>query len=229
MSDAEIFSFNESGESYDPAAFERFKEKVKKNAKFVAALRKAEQKQKKQEDALLKILMQFFQKNQKQGILLLASRLLEQNIPASFVLAIIILGNEALKEEVSHAMIAQGFQKETLDSERPKPAQEFSLMAQFSDPSIPLKIKVDVDGWGKGLYEAASSQPYRLLETAIDRENNVKQIIIDCMANVLHDFLENNGMPNFSFDTAFSFCEFLAKGLLTRIKDEIENRKMVEN
>ncbi|PJC37446.1 hypothetical protein CO046_00765 [Candidatus Peregrinibacteria bacterium CG_4_9_14_0_2_um_filter_53_11] len=102
MAGFESFAPGEGGESYDPAAFERFKERLKKNSAVIAALVKSEKKQKKKEDTLLQILLMLIQSNQKRGVMLLATRLLAENIPASFVLALIILGNEDIQREIDH-------------------------------------------------------------------------------------------------------------------------------
>lgn len=221
MSDLEFFNPGEGGESYDPAAFERFKEKIKKNAKFIAALHKGEQKQKKKEDRLAKILLKFIQTNQKSGILMLAAKLIEENIPASFVLSIIILGNEEVRAEI---------QKENLDLPQisaPQTAEktDFSLITGFVDQSLPLKIKAEIDSWGKGIIEAGLAVPFRVLETVLNKEGNVKKVVIDCAANVLDDFLTNANQPQIAYDTCFSFCEFLIKGVMRRLQKQIENQK----
>lgn len=221
MNGLEFFSPSEGGESYDPAAFERFKERVKKNAKFIASIRKQEQRQKKREDELLKILMKFFQSHRKQGILLLASRLLEQNIPPSFVLAILILGNENLKKEAGELL--------ALPERSPSNVNptEFSLITEFADASFPLRLKAEIDEWGKALSEGAEFQPFRLLETVLEKDGQVKTIAIDCMANVLQDFLNENGFAEFSYKTMYSFCEFLVHGILQKVRYDIENRKLL--
>lgn len=224
MSDLEIFSFSEAGESYDPAAFERFKEKVKKNAKFVASIRKQEQRQKKKEDQLFQILMKFFQTHQKQGILLLASRLLKQNIPPSFVLGILLLGNEDLKAQVGNLLFAATDERSESD---PVATTEFSLITRFSDASLPLRVKAEIDQWGRLLLEAAEFQPFRLLETALEPGGKVKSLVIDCMANVFQDFLIESGVTEFSYDTMYSFCEFLIHGIFQKIRYDIENRKLL--
>lgn len=221
MSDFEIFSAGEASESYDPAAFERFKEKIKKNAAFIAAARRDEQKQKQKEDKLAKILLKFIQKNQKSGILMLAAKLLEENIPPSFILNLIILGNEEIREEI---------QKE-IQEQLPEPrfateaTTEFSLVTRFADEALPLRLKAEIDTWGKGIFEAASAVPFRILETALDKSGVVKKVVIDCAANVLDDYLEVNKGPDIHYDTAFSFCEFLMRGVMNSLKKQIENQK----
>lgn len=219
----EIFSFSEAGESYDPAAFERFKERVRKNAKFIAALRKQEQRQKKKEDQLLAILMKFFKSFQKQGILLLASRALEQNVPPSFVLAVLLLGNEELKREASPFLALP----KAASGVHPQATTDFSLLAQFSDESLPLRAKAEIEEWGRLLFEAAESQPFRLLETALEKTGKVKSVVLDFMANVFQEFLESFGLTDFTYDTIFSFCEYLVHGIFSKIKNDIENRKFL--
>lgn len=220
MSDLEFFNPSEGGESYDPAAFERFKEKIKKNAAFIAAARKSEQKQKQKEDRLAKILLKFIQTNQKSGILMLAAKLLEENIPPSFILAIILLGNEEVQLELKRET-----QLEAPQIEAPKAAAEFSLATRFADSSLPLKVKAEIDEWGKGILEAGSAVPFRVLETALTADGQIKRIVIDCAANVLDDFLAQNGAKEITFDACFSFCEFLMQGVMQRLQKQIENQK----
>lgn len=237
MSDMEFFRPGEAGESYDPAAFERFKQQMKANAAFIAAARKSEQKQKEKEDKLAKILLKFIQTNQKSGILMLAAKLLAENIPPSFILAIILLGNEEiqaeLKREVSSlaqieapkAGAEEADVKSQSETEKAKIPSEFSLAAKFENPALSLKIKAEIDSWGKSIFEAGSSIPFRVLETALDREGNIKKVVVDCTANVLDDYLASNAMPQVEFDTCFSFCEFLMRGIMQALKKQIENQK----
>ncbi len=238
MGDLEFFNPSEGGESYDPAAFERFKEKAKKNAKFIAAIKKQEQKQKKKEDELFKILMKFFQTHTKPGILLLAARLLEQNVPPSFVLAVLLLGNEELKKEAGNFLglpepekkegsAAGGSPSEAPPKSTPEVHSEFSLIANFSDKTIPLKVKAEIDIWGKTLLEAATANPFRLIETILEKNGKIKPITIDCMANVMQDYLEHAGVEDFAYESMYSFCEFLARGILQKIRYDIENRKLL--
>lgn len=237
MSDMEFFRPGEAGESYDPAAFERFKQQMKASAAFVAAARKQEQKQKEKEDKLAKILLKFIQTNQKSGILMLAARLLAENIPPSFILAIILLGNEEiqaeLKREVSSlaqieapkvGAVEEGVKSQS-ETEKAKTLSEFSLAAKFENPSLSLKVKAEIDSWGKSIFEAGSSIPFRVIETALNPEGNIKKVVIDCTANVLDDYLASNNMPQVEYDTCFSFCEFLMRGIMQALKKQIENQK----
>lgn len=227
MSNAEFFNPSEGGESYDPAAFERFKDQMKKSAAFMAAARKGEQKQKQKEDRLAKILLRFIQTNQKSDIVMLAARLLEENIPASVILAIIILGNEELKEEVKQNVPLLEAQETEPSAE--KPVHKFSLMNRFSDSSLPLKIKAEIDEWGKGIFEAASASPFRVLETALDADGNVKKIVIACAANVLSSFMESQQTElKADYEAFLSFCELLVQAIMKKIKEQVSNQKELQ-
>lgn len=231
----DFFSPSAGGEAYDPAAFERFKEQMKKNAKFVATQQKSEQRQKKKEDALLQILMRFFKSNKKRGLVVLASRLLEQNIPASFILGVILLGNEDLQREVRESaplLESPAGNLVNVSIEPISPPQtsssEFSLVAAFSDPSIPLRVKAEIDAWGKNLYEIVSANPFRILETVLDPAGMPKSVVINCMANVLQDYLFENGLVDYSYETMASFSEFLIHGILKKAKEQVEGQKLVK-
>lgn len=225
----EFFRPGEAGESYDPAAFERFKQQMKASAAFIAAARKSEQKQKEKEDKLAKILLKFIQTNQKSGILMLAAKLMEENIPPSFILAIILLGNEEiqaeLKKEISGLAQIEAPKAGTGEKDEAKIPSEFSLAAKFENPALSLKVKAEIDSWGKSIFEAGSSVPFRVLETALNPEGNIKKVVIDCTANVLDDYLASNKMPQVEYDTCFSFCEFLMRGIMQALKKQIENQK----
>jgi len=225
MGDFEFFSPpSEGGEAYDPAAFERFKDQVKKNGAFVAAIRKDEARQKKKEDRLVKILLKFIQTNQHSGILMLAARLLEENIPASFILSIIILGNEEMQQEIKREIQGDLPQIPAGEFVNKEP-NEFSLMPRFADESLPLKVRAEIDSWGKGIFDAGSAGPFRVLETILNKEGELKKVVVDCAANVLSDYMENNGLKDFDYDSYFSFAEFLIKGIAKSLKKQVENQK----
>lgn len=221
----DFFQPSEGGESYDPAAFERFKEQMQRNAAFIAAAKQSEQRQKQKEDRLAAILLKFIKNNQKSAILILASKLLEENIPASVILSIIILGNEEVQREIK-AEIARA--ETSLQAEAGISNEQnidTALIPKITDHQIPPHLRVEIDAWARGIFDAASAGPFQLLATALDKQGNVKQIMIDCAANILEDFLEHAGGKNLPYDTYFSFCEFLMKGMMQRVRQQIENQK----
>lgn len=226
MSDFEFLGASSASESYDPAAFERFKEQMKKNAAFIAAAQKSEQRQKEKEDRLAKILLKFIQSNQKSGILFLAAKVLQENVPASFVLAMILLGNEEIQQELKRELEQEKLLLKDGEHEEPrKEATEFSLLPAMSQQTLPIHLKAEIDNWGKGMMESASAIPFRMLETAIDREGHVKSVVTDLAANVLSDFMIANQATALGHNTYYSFAEFLLRGIMEMLRKQIENQK----
>lgn len=241
MSDLEFFRPGEGGESYDPAAFDKFKEQMKKNAAFMAAARKSEQKQKEKEDKLAKILLKFIQSNQKSALLFLAAKLIQENIPPSFILSVILLGNDEIQEELrretkdalqlppgeAHDSVQTG-RNHTQGQPDPQATSEFSLITRFSDASLPLKVKAEIDAWGKGMFDAASATPFRIFETVILPGGALKKVVVDACANVLGDYLKTQSLPAIGYDSYFSFCEFLLHHIITALKKQVENQKELQ-
>lgn len=223
MDGSEFFMPSEAGESYDPAAFERFKQQVQANAAFVAALRKGEQRQKQKEDRLFQILLKFIQSNQKSNIVMLVTRLLEENIPASVILAIIVLGNEQLQKEVDES-VPQLVAGESVQASTQK-NPTMSITETLSDSSIPLRAKIAIDQWVSGIWETSSAIPFRVLETVLDKAGDVKKVVIACSANVLNDYMESMPEVKGDYEVYMKFCEFLLRGIITNLKKQIENQK----
>lgn len=224
MGDFEFFRPGEASESYDPAAFERFRQQMQASAQAMAAIRRDEQRQKKKEDKLAAILLRLIRSNQKRGVLMLAAALLEQNIPPSFILSVIVLGNEDIYEE----LVKQGESPLPLLPEgAPEQTSEFALVTRFTDESVPLAVKAQIDAWGRGLFETASAVPFRMLETALDKDGKIKRVVIDCCANILGDFFALHQMRSMGYETYYSFCEFLLKGLMQRLKEQIANQRQI--
>ena len=183
----------DQGEGMSEAAFAAFKEKMKAATAQIALIKKEEGKQKKKEEELLKILLKFVKNSSKKELVLLISRVLEQNIPANFILAVIILGNEEIGREVGHfAMLAGGSDRSEIsehsqitNSGRPEsshnkpfpgtvssdhPQSNALIFFSQHDDSLPLKIKIELDNWIKNLLFQAEENPQKLIRSSYDVE-----------------------------------------------------------
>ena len=113
MADAEsFFGREERGDSMDPAAFERFKERMAAASAQLKSLAAQQQKQKKKEDELVKILLKFIQTGQKRDIMLLILRLLEQNIPAAFIVSLLLISESEIQQALGIKLLAAPVQDE---------------------------------------------------------------------------------------------------------------------
>ncbi len=205
-------------EGMSESAFEAFQEKMKAAAAQIAAIRKEEKKQKKKEDDLLKILLKFIKDSKKTRLVLLISRVLEQNIPANFILTIILLGNEDIQREVGKFLMLENGGLEEARNEK-------SLIFFQEDQTLPLKVKIELDNWLKGLLFQAEERPQKLLKTAIDEEGT-KVALIKLVAFVIKDYLEQKGIEE-NIDKTDNFAKFILRGILSKTAENLENRQFL--
>lgn len=225
----------DSGEGMSEAAFEKLRERMAAAAAQIAAIRKEEGKQKKKEDELLKILLKFIQHSHKKELVLLISRALEQNIPAVFILNIVLLGNEEIQEHL-----------QTFIALNPAAPNEKALTF-FSpeDQSLPLKLKIEVDNWIKNILKVANEYPHKLLKhaytiektkrevqssfgsTEYDERKVIKESLIQLTAFVLRDYLEQNKHQE-GFEKIKQFSHFILKGILDKTQENLDNRINLE-
>ena len=165
----------EQNGAMDAAAFERFQERVKAAAAHIQAIRKEEKKRKKKEDELIKILLKFIKSSDKKDLVLLISRVLERNVPANFILAIILLGNEEIQREIGEYLMLtprssvgaspepQTPKVSSLESVAHEPSanepsvpEDRSLVFFQTDQTMPLKVRIEIDKWIRDLIFQAS-------------------------------------------------------------------------
>lgn len=238
MDGLESFFGMDAGEGMDEAAFEQFKERMKANRAHIQALKKGEQKQKKKEDKLVHIILKFIKGRKKSDLVLLVSRVLEQNMPAAFILAIILLGDEEIQDEVGiHLRLPKEQEKEfarleakmTEEKILAEQDQRQTALTEFDAIKrvLPLKIKIALDLWGRGIFEAASAYPYKTLRTALNHEKKISPNLIKLTAHVLFDYFEDNEVEA-EYKPVESFCHFSLKGILAKVREKIKEQKELD-
>lgn len=233
----ESFLGLDQGEGMSEAAFEALREKMKAAAAQIAAIKREEKKQKKKEEELLRILLRFVKNSHKTELTLLISRVLEQNLPANFVLAVILLGNEDIQREIGSYLMLGSPQA---DNSEEKALTFFSE----TDDTLPLKIKIEIDRWIKNMLSQAEETPQKLLKTSYDiemielpkeseysdqkyEEKKVpKAIVVQLLAFVLRDFLLQNRISE-PYSKLFEFAKFIFTGILNKTAEGIDNRKLL--
>ncbi len=244
MSLEQFINSDQGGEGMSEAAFEALRERMAAAAAQIAQIKKEEGKQKKKEDELLKILLKFVKTSSKTDLVLLISRVLEQNIPANFILSIIVLSNPEIHQEVGHFKMLdhQGnIQNPQSDSSN---AQAL-IFFNSNDETLPLKVKIALDNWMKNLLLQAEENPQKLLKTAYEIEmkelprewdfedpkyeriERIKAILIQIITSVMREFLEQNNVTE-PFDKLHDFAKFIITGILNKTKENLEGRKLLE-
>ncbi|EKD93004.1 MAG: hypothetical protein ACD_28C00278G0004 [uncultured bacterium] len=240
----EIFSGAEGNEGggISPDKVREFQARMAQNQQLMAAARQQEQRQKQNEDKLVAILLKFIQNSKKSDLTLLIARCLEQNIPAVFILALILLGNEDVQKELGvHFELGneplalagsteENHQQTLHDIEDPEMSGALVVFGQ--DRSFPIKLRLAVDLWGKNIFDAASPIPERILKTVPEYNEDPeavpisKEMVTQLTAFVLRDyFAQNHFTP--PYENLKNFADFFMRGVLKRVKDQIENQKQL--
>lgn len=200
MADPEMFAPGEGqGEAMSEEAFEKFREQMKSAAAAMQKSTKDEARQKQKEDRLLQILLQYFRDPKKKDILLLASRVLEQNVMPHFVLSVIVLGDE--------------FQKDVMGAE-PHP-QEIDIEIPHSDNET---VKRDIRHWITGMLVQGLTNTQRMKLTIYDEHKNIKLLIVQFAAFVMRDYLSRHHKIS-TYNELKKFFENLFEKIMQRIEN----------
>lgn len=228
MSDFEAFSGADAGaEGSDPAAFERFKERMKAASAGLAAAQAGEQKARKKEDELIKILLKFIKSNQKHDQLMLVVRLLEENIPASFIVSLLLISNKAIQEELGIKLLAHETESGQTGANQ-NTAHGTLPTAHFKEETLPPRIKNAIDSWLSEIAKRASENPDKILETVKDKEGTIKLPVIQLTVFSLRDFLESEGSPT-DYDKLKEFITLMLEKILNKSPLLVDKKTPKEN
>lgn len=228
MSDLESFSgFDAGGEGMNAAAFEKFKERMKAAAAQLKALQAGEQRQKKTEDELIKILLKFIQSGKKRDILMLVLRLLEMNVPAGFIVSLLLISNQDIQQELKINLLPS---LEVLAQKEHEINAENTLLPSeyISDQSLPLKVKIAVDAWIKEISRRVSDNPHKILQTVFEPDKTVTLTAVQLGAFSLRDYLESENIPH-EYTKLKEFIDLVLGKILNNAEEDLANRKTLED
>lgn len=210
------------------AAFEAFKQKMQGTGQDLKAWGKSEQRQKAKEDELYKILKAYLQRSSQTSFVLLIARLLEENVPAGFVLGIILLGDREIQKELNiHLALPEG----SPSTAAPENSTMLTLFG-IEDHTLPLKAKIEFDYWIKNLLEQAGVTPHRIIKTLEEKTaegqpgGKPKLVAIQLTSFVLREFLSQFKLDA-EFENVQHFALFVLSGILRQIHDRVEGQNLL--
>jgi len=239
MSDLEFFGGPDAGgESFDTAAFERFKERMKRAAAQLKALQKSEQRQKQTEDELIKILLKFIKSGKKKDQLILVTRLLEMNVPAGFIVSLLMISNKEIQDELKVSLLPEsGLEKnqsllletfgETDIAKSADSSADYSrnLPDRYIGGEIlPLKIKIAIANWINEITKRVGDNPRKVIKTVLDGEGMVQLTAIQLGSFCLREFMEQNEVPH-KYEQIKDFVSFILSDIIGKAKEDLENRR----
>lgn len=244
MSLEQFIGFDQ-GEGMSEGALEALKERMAAAAAQIAAIKKEEGKQKKKEEELLKFLLKFVKTSSKKELVLLVSRVLEQNIPANFIIAMIILTNPEIHEEIGHFNLLRAGNSSAAGQTTNTENSHSLIFFDPKDETLPLKIKIELDTWIKNMLFQAEENPQKLLRTSYDIEMRelpkewdfedtqyekieiIKSVLVQLITFIMREFLEQHSL-NEPYEKLYDFAKFIITGILNKTKESIEGRKLLK-
>jgi hypothetical protein len=240
MSDVESFSgADQGGEGFDPAAFEKFKERMKAAAAQLKAIQASEQKQKKTEDELIKILLKFITSGKQNDILMLVLRMLEMNVPAGFIVSLLLISNAEIQQELNIHLLPspdQFAEMETahnlaeIKQRKEHPGQQTHIEAglipadYMVNKVLPLKVKIAVDAWVKEILRRTNEDPQKILQLVFSPDGTVNLTTSQLATFCLRDFLESEGIKT-EYNKLKDFTELFLGKILNDVQEDLKNRK----
>jgi len=223
-------------------AIERLREQMKKASGAIKAIKREEGKQKKKESKLAELLVKLIQGGAKQDILALIIQLLAENIPASFILAILILTNEEIKKEAANELkldkyddpekkMLRGEDVELTREEKKifkKKAEEMQDLKE--DEELPEKLMEAINEWAEMMLAAGLSTPHKVTATVLDEEKKIKAPVVQLTTFILRDYFEEHGIDH-KYEDLWEFCAAILRSIMTklnRVSRQLPKEKLPE-
>ena len=160
---------------------EKFQEMMRASAKASKAISGHQAAQKAQEDKLAKILMRYMKDSGKSDIVFLVIKLLQENVPGAFILAVLSIADPDMEKEL----------RTSFDSGK---AEDSSLSTFAGEAFIPEEIKLEINAWGDAILKAGLMMPGKTLQNVLTPELKLKSLVLDLLQFALEEFLERHGI-----------------------------------
>lgn len=218
MSLESFFGLEEGESSGSKEASEAFREQMRKNAKAIKAMGKHQKKQSAQEDKLARILVSFLKDPSKQAAVFLVVKLLQDNVPGAFILAILSVSDVKLQEDIKSNLQALESEAKLLGEE----AQEKAMINFGGDGVLPETVKQELNAWGELIYRAGALLPNKTLNTVLTSDYKLKSIVLDLIDYSLGEYFSRHGL-DLSKEKTRQFALLSIQSVLLRLRDLAQN------
>jgi len=217
MSGIESFSGSESvNQGGSAEAYERFKERMAAAAAQIKAAQAQEQKQKQTEDHLAKILSDFLKSGQSAQLISFISALLAKNIPAGFIISLILISNPTLQ-------VATGIQLLSGQSDTSHTPFTQNLSLTPTNQILPLEMKLAIDRWVMEILKSAELSKEKLLPNVLNQQRELHPELTDLPAYSLMEFMNANSVE-YSTEEVNNFCQFFIKNALRQVSSSSQSK-----
>lgn len=194
---------------------EKFQEMMRESAKAAKAISGHQAQQKKQEDKLAKILMRYMKDPSKSDIVFLVIKLLQENVPGAFILAVLSIADPEMEKELRTTFEAAAL-------------LEGSTVATFGGENfIPENIKVELNAWGDSIMKSGMLMPGKTLQSVLTPEQKLKSLVLDLLEFSLEEFLERHAIE-FSPDRIRQVALLSIQSVLLKLREVSKEKSDIE-
>lgn len=196
---------------------EVFGEQMAQTQAALKQLWKEESKARAQDDQLSQILIQFLSQPQNTDLFLLMSRVIAQNIPSEFILAMVALIDATAGHHI--AGLLEGAEA---------PSETLPPVTQVGMDEISETQKQVIDSWIQVLHAVASKTPQRMVETMLVRRPTpgISPSLIQLGAFVVRRYL--SARVSIEFETLYAFMQTVFLKLFESLESQVKNQKQLK-
>ncbi len=230
MSDFESFGGMEDSEGggVSAEAIERLREQMKKASGAIKAIKREEGKRKKKEDKLAALLVKLINGGTSSATLQLIVQLLQENIPAAMILAILTLSHEEIKKAAGKDLKLENYDdpekklleggKVDLTREEKKIFKKKNKELEDLDDEEALSpaMRKDINEWGESMLAAGLSAPHKTLGTVLDHEKKIKAPVVQLATFTLRDYMEMHGAKH-DYEEMWEFSAAVLRAVMTKL------------
>ena len=162
------------------------------------------------------------------GTLALIVQLLKENIPAAFILALLVLGREDLKKEAGADLKLKNYEdpekkllageKIDLTKEEKKifKTKEKEMEDLDEEEALSPEMRKDITEWGEAILAASFSAPHKTLATVLDENKNIKAPVVQLATFTLRDYMEKHGASH-EYKEMWEFSAAVLRAVMTKL------------
>lgn len=197
-----------------PESREKFQEQMREAARAVKNMTAHQAAQKAKEDKLAKLLIKLMQNSGKSDIVFLVVKLLEENVPGAFILAILYIADAELEKELTEKYQNISTEESALKT---VPGEEF----------IPDEIKKELNAWGEGILASGLMMPGKTLETVLTPDQKLKSLVLDLLQFSLEEYFARHGLE-FSEERIRQVALLSIQSVLIQLREAAREKSDVE-
>ncbi len=219
MSLESFFGLDNADGQMSQEAAEKFREQMRKSAAAGKAIAGHHAQQKKKEDKLAHIFVKFLQNKGQSDIVFLIVRLLEQNVPGAFILAMLLISDPELEKDLEIDL------KEKAQTQFPE-----NMLEQIDDETLPSNVKAELNAWGFEILKAGLMLPNRTLHSVLTPDQKLKSIILDLLVYSLDEYFDRHGLV-FDDDKLKQFALISIQSVLIKLReaaDKMPDEELIE-